>query len=351
MTIRQAVDVIARFGARPVSESALRSRIRSRRLGVTKINGRLYTNPLNLATAGLVPLELLTDSEVPAAIEDRDLHAWIGSAPPSLDDDPLDPGEWPESSVDAIDEVGEPSVDSSLEVDGGDEVAPVVEAPPLTQVPGQVTRRGVRLGGRRLLVGLAVLGVVAVLVGVLAIVGPGSSPPARGPMSSGARAVPVADPLARAAMIVAESAGDYRAALRFAADLDDPALADAVRGRAGRYALARSRAALSGRRLAEARRQVRVARSYRVPALAEAITRAKGAIDREAAARARRIRARAQARRQRAVPAATPSSTAVPSSGSGGSAASTAGGSSTGSTGGGSGSGGAKQSTRDPEFF
>jgi len=101
LSIREAVDLIAQHGEKPISESALRARAKTRRLGVSRVNGRIYTNPLNLASAGLIPIGVVTASVVPKTINDDELHAWLGSsdteASPSapgplerlLDDQPL----------------------------------------------------------------------------------------------------------------------------------------------------------------------------------------------------------------------------------------------------------------------
>lgn len=70
--------MIARHGAVPITESALRARIRNRRVGALKSGGRIYTNPLNLVAAGLLPVDALSGSGGPSAeIDDAELHAWL----------------------------------------------------------------------------------------------------------------------------------------------------------------------------------------------------------------------------------------------------------------------------------
>ncbi len=76
--------MIAKHSAAPISESALRARIRNRKIGVVRIGGRVYTNPLNLVTAGLLPIDVLS-TKVQAAeeINDDELHAWLNPDPPT----------------------------------------------------------------------------------------------------------------------------------------------------------------------------------------------------------------------------------------------------------------------------
>ncbi|MGE4426930.1 MAG: hypothetical protein AB7G37_10810 [Solirubrobacteraceae bacterium] len=79
MSIRQAVELIATHGTAQISESGLRGRARNGRLGIARINGRIYTNPLNLVAAGLLPVDAL-DTTAPdrrPEIDDAELHAWL----------------------------------------------------------------------------------------------------------------------------------------------------------------------------------------------------------------------------------------------------------------------------------
>lgn len=81
LTVREAVEMIARHGAAPISESALRARIRSRKIGAVRVGGRVYTNPLNLVTAGLLPVEVLSGTV--GEIDDAELHAWLNPEEPA----------------------------------------------------------------------------------------------------------------------------------------------------------------------------------------------------------------------------------------------------------------------------
>lgn len=73
--------MIAQHGTAPISESALRARIRNRKIGVVRVGGRVYTNPLNLVTAGLLPVEVLSGTV--GEIDDAELHAWLNPDEPA----------------------------------------------------------------------------------------------------------------------------------------------------------------------------------------------------------------------------------------------------------------------------
>lgn len=83
LTVREAVEMIAWYGAAPTSESALRAQMRNRRIGAVTANGRLYTNPLDLLTAGLRPVAVLNGRV--GEIADAEPHAWL------IPDEPASP--------------------------------------------------------------------------------------------------------------------------------------------------------------------------------------------------------------------------------------------------------------------
>lgn len=78
LSIREAVEAIADYGPAPISESALRARIRARRIGAVRVGNRVYTNPLNLVTAGLLPIDVLNSTVSSSQeIDDQQLQEWL----------------------------------------------------------------------------------------------------------------------------------------------------------------------------------------------------------------------------------------------------------------------------------
>lgn len=367
LSIREAVALIAQHGEKPISESALRSRAKTKRLGVSRVNGRIYTNPLNLASAGLIPIGVVTASVVPKAIDDDELHAWLGSsaseevgplerllddeAPDTsrdgVADDPRGVGVADETTPSPTDvyafddtlhdflEAGETdsgAAPASLRgtpapahttsayqpTDGPDipEAAPTETAPTKAQRALGLSRPiRDRTGHRRArLIAAAVCGIAAVLVAI-GVLGGGTESPRREQVVNRAAIAADAEERRQAVEIAnAEQRGDFDRVMRLASFTGNQSAYEAARSDATEALLDRARAALRADRFKTARRYVRrVERGYGDPdpsgrrSVEERIRRAERAAerDRARAAEARRAK-RARAAARRAAPAPAP---------------------------------------------
>lgn len=360
LSIREAVELIAQHGEKPISESALRSRAKTKRLGVSRVNGRIYTNPLNLASAGLIPIGIVTATVVPKAIDDNELHAWLGSSASEKPVDEVGPlerlldDEVPDSSRDGVadDPRGDGIADEATpspadvaafddtlddflgagEVDSGAAPASPRDTPGLprstpacqpangpditeaahTETAPTETRRALNLtrpdrdrtGHRRpRLIAAAVSGIAAVLVAIAVLAG-GAEPPHREQVVSRAAVAADAEERRQAVEITdAEQRGDFDRVMRLASFTGNQSAYDAARSDATEALLDRARTALRDDRIKTARRYVRrVERGYGDPdpsgrrSVEQRIRRAERAAERD---RARAAEAR-RAKRARA---------------------------------------------------
>jgi len=360
LSIREAVELIAQHGEKPISESALRSRAKTKRLGVSRVNGRIYTNPLNLASAGLIPIGVVTASVVPKAIDDDELHAWLGSSTSETPNDEPGPlerllvDEEPGSSRNGVADdprgagvSGEATpapadvaaFDDTLndflgagETDSGAASASPRDTPSLSRTtpthqpaggsemseashtemattraqraPGLIRPDGGRTAHRRpRRIAVAVFGIAAVLLAT-AVLGGGTEPPRREQVVSRAAVAANAEERRQAVEIAdAEQRGDFDRVMRLASFTGNQSAYDAARSGATEALLDRARAALRDDRIKTARRYVRrVERGYGDPdpsgrrSVEQRIRRAERAAERE---RARAAEAR-RAKRARA---------------------------------------------------
>lgn len=366
LSIREAVELIAQHGEKPISESALRSRAKTKRLGVSRVNGRIYTNPLNLASAGLIPIGVVTATVVPTAIDDNELHAWLGSSasekpvheagplerllddevPDSCQDgvadDPRGAGVADEATPSPADVAAfDDTLDDFLgagETDAGAAPASLRDTPGLTrtasayqpadgpdiaetalttahQAPGLTRPKRGWAGYRRpRLIAAAVFGIAAVLVAI-AVLGGGAEPPRREQVVNRAAVAADAEERRQAVEIAdAEQRGDFDRVMRLASFAGNQSAYNGARSDATEALLDRARAALRDDRIETARRYVRrVERGYGDPdpsgrrSVEHRIQRAERAAerDRARAAEARRAK-RARAAARRAAPAPAP---------------------------------------------
>jgi hypothetical protein len=297
LTIREAIDLIAERGTAPITEAALRARIRARRVGVVRIGGRVYTNPLNLVTAGLLPVDALDGvSRVPRAeINDAELHAWLN--PPG---DETRPAEPPPASApqDAksrnADSDGEPpserpSASSNDEVEsgaagpleralGGSAAAEPFEVSPRSDglsscgsrpraaEPGADTTTGPSEDQRRrgLHRRVGALAAAALVIGGFVVSGADRGGAGSVAEIRGTSLASVDGALDRSLLEAGDRAsqrGDYDAAADFAAAAGDAEAADRWQRAAARIVLSRARRAASEGRVRQARQQLELARA------------------------------------------------------------------------------------------
>lgn len=362
LSIREAVELIAQHGEKPISESALRSRAKTKRLGVSRVNGRIYTNPLNLASAGLIPIGVVTATVVPKTIDDDELHAWLGS---SASERPVDePGplerllddEVPDRSRDGV-------ADAPCSAGGSDEEIPsqadfgafddtlddlrgpsepdsgATSAPPRDTpvLPHAISAYGATTGPevtesartstvdaepkrelglthpvrirrkhrRPRFVAAVVLGIAVILVAI-SVLGGGTEPPRPEAVVNRVASAVDAERRRQAVEIAdAEQRGDFDRVMRLASFTGDRSAYDGARSDATEAVLDRARDALRDDRIKTARRYVRrVERRYGDPdpsgrrSVEQRIRRAERAAERD---RARAAEAR---RAQRALAAA-----------------------------------------------
>lgn len=320
LSIREAVELIAQHGEKPISESALRSRAKTKRLGVSRVNGRIYTNPLNLASAGLIPIGVVTATVVPKAIDDDELHAWLDapsgdrpldtpgplerlleqgpdveppasgerersrelgvperpkserrpeSEPRSGDDvdETLDeflgeqphatnPPRWPEGRDES--ELQEPQRPTGGEAPiEGSGPAPSGAASREALAPVPPTRRAPASRNLRLVAAAALATVIAMIVATTLPADESSAPPAPEASENAATATQLEQRRRAAAITDADQRGDYDSVMRLASFSGDQAAYDAAKSDATRALLSRARKALEDDKTKTARRYVR----------------------------------------------------------------------------------------------
>lgn len=370
LSIREAVELIAQHGEKPISESALRSRAKTKRLGVSRVNGRIYTNPLNLASAGLIPIGVVTASVVPKTIDDDELHAWLDSPIEDLrrdtpgplerllndrpDVEPLGPGE-PEGSTelgdaeqptseprpggdfeDTLDDfVGEgpPTPDPPRQSENVGESVREASRPTESDVPNEDSgpasraaahrqtvapssrsRHGSANSRLRLAAAVAIAAAIAVVVAITLPARESSGPQALQASTNAATEAQLEQRRRATAIADAGRRGDYDGAMRLASFSGDRAAYDAARSDATRTLLGRARRALADDKIKTARRYVhRAEKRYGDPdpsgrrSVEQRIRRAERAAERDRARAAEARRAqRALTAARRAAPAPAP---------------------------------------------
>jgi hypothetical protein len=376
LTIREAVDLIAERGPAPISEAALRARVRARRVGVVRVGGRVYTNPLNLVTAGLLPVEALDGvAAVPRAeIDEAELQAWLNPPDESVSAEGEGSAGGPrpegrERDVDASSNAaaGARDVAGPLEqaLSGGETRSDRAAAREALGGPEAASgaRRGDVAGesgerSRRPRAGLLVVVLVALVVGVgIALGGRGGAPSAV-PQVQSASLVGVGWDLGETLALAGERAGDrgdYDAALELAAVAGNREAMERWRRAAAKVVLARARRAAGDGRVREARqhlRRLRVRYGDPLPGSRRMVLASVSRVERVARERSAARRARKAGAVAPVVAASSRSAGAGGGSGSSSASSSTTAGAGTDAAGGGSTSRPSSSSTKGPgEFF
>ncbi|MDX8153371.1 hypothetical protein SK069_17365 [Patulibacter brassicae] len=381
LTVRQAVDLIAQRGSAPISEAALRARIRARRVGVVRIGGRVYTNPLNLVTAGLLPVEALDGvSRVPRAeIDDAELHAWLNP-----DEEPrrARPSSELEATEGASAADGLEPTDSSASGGPSDHAAtagplertlrdasssPADEEPEAPEAGDAIDFRPARPSAshagrgphRALRAGVLVaIAVATIVLGTLAFQGVGDRSGAVAEVR-GASLVGVERELERSLVSASARAGargDYDAALELAAAAGDERGVDRWRSAGAGVVLSRARRAVRDGHLRSARRHLQRARSrYGDPLPDRRRSVIASVTQAERAERPRAAQRRASEQRVTPVVASSSAGSGVATTGAGTSSSSPGGagatGTSSGSAGSGRGGSGSRPAKGPGEFF